>query len=201
MKIGVVGAHGNLGKSLVGSLKIDFQVLEILKTNPEKVRECEWLIDCTSGEAFLEYLPILKKQKLVIVSSGWKEENLKKFLKFETYFIPNLSLIIQSAVKLLMDLPKSLTVEIIDYHRQGKKDPLSGTALWIMKLLEKRGHKTFTKAIRYDDLKGSHEIILKFQDEQLLIRHDVFDRSAYGNGMAYFFKHEKEYFKLENYLS
>ena len=144
--------------------------------------------------------------KLVICTTGYTDEQIKKIEKFATNHAVFLSSNTSIGINLLLKISKiskellgeGFDIEILEKHHNKKVDAPSGTALTIAKELSDENTKLVfdrskseharTKneigihSIRGGNIKGEHEVLFISDDEILTIKHSAFSRSIFAKG-------------------
>ncbi len=220
IKVGVSGALGRMGE-LITQLVLEDKDLELalalekpdhpflgddigkiltgretgvsLESHPEKISLCDVLIDFSQKDACLEKLNFCKKfkKKMVIGTTGFKEEELKQIesasQEIPILISPNMSFGINFLFKLLKKMAKILKsdykVEIIDIHHRFKKDAPSGTAKKFMKILEDIYQEPVkVHSLRIGEVFGDHYIIFAGNSERIEFVHRAVTRDAFAKG-------------------
>lgn len=92
---------------------------------------------------------------------------------------------IQVLRQILKGLPDVSTFDcqILEAHHRSKKDCPSGTAKVLMKDLSEKTQKIVPiSSIRSGGIRGEHTIILAGINEQITLKHEVWDRSVFAEG-------------------
>ena len=170
----------------------------------KNIEMCNLVIEIASSEATNLCLDICKNKKipLIIGSTGHNHELQEKILKYSKY-IPifkaqNFSFVLQLYLDMVKKISNNIKMDcyldLIEKHRAEKKDTPSGTALEIAKALEMKYEiASFEEArkkdtlhihpIRSHDHGIQHDLRIAFPYEELSIKHTVFNRKAYAQGV------------------
>lgn len=183
IQIGLIGAHGRLGKAIAAI----HPVFPILRDTPRTHLPCNVLIDVSSPDALKENLSA--NLPLVIGTTGHKDFSLieKAALRLPIFFAPNFSL----GIALLHHLTRLTAakfpseIDLLERHHKLKKDSPSGTALSLAKdLPNARIH-----SVRAASLLGEHTLTFTSDEEEITLSHKTHSRNAYAKGAiaaAYF---------------
>ncbi|MCM8784761.1 MAG: 4-hydroxy-tetrahydrodipicolinate reductase [Candidatus Omnitrophica bacterium] len=197
--------HPMIGKEIKSGIKV-FDNLEKI------IEKDDIIIDFTVPEATMNFLEIVKekKGKIVIGTTGFKEEQLskiKEIAKFIPVFLsPNMSIgvnlffeIIKFATKIL----KNYEIEIEEIHHHFKKDAPSGTAKKIAEIICKErnleiekvtmygrkgitGEREFNEigihSLRIGDIVGEHTVFYGGLGEIIEISHKCYNREIFASG-------------------
>ena len=193
-KIAVVGYKGKMGSPIFLALKENFEVVGIGRNDDlGNIDNLDLVIDVASGTSSLcsaEYC-LKKRIPLIIGATGQtSEENrrideISKFIKIikKSNFSVGFELLKDFIDRILIEKPENIS--IIEKHHINKKDSPSGTALELKNHIEKKFLKNVhIYSIREGDIKGEHVIILKLKNEEIVIKHNVFSRDAFVDGIV-----------------
>jgi DNA-binding transcriptional MocR family regulator/dihydrodipicolinate reductase len=151
------------------------------------------IVDVTSPEGTMILLDKINhyniKPKLIIGTTGHTEEQINKIKEYAksacVVYCANFSNGIQNLIKIIRNLTfKIKEIDIIDIHHIHKKDSPSGTAKLLSKELQ-TVYKDININIfsqREGEVIGNHKIILKGENETIIIEHDAKSRNIFANG-------------------
>ena len=142
------------------------------------------------------------KTPLVLASTGHSSEQIEnlKSLSEDVAILhaPNLSrgiaffkmkilkTIIEDVNKNLINNSQTkVSIKIIETHHKKKKDAPSGTAIDIKKFIEFHLDKDVNiniKSLRDKSSVGRHEVIFRFDNEEILVTHNALSRDIFGEG-------------------
>ena len=185
----------NLAYPLLSSL------LEIPKDKLKK----PLVIDASFPENLSNIMEFCSSNKypLVLASTGHSPlqiENLKRLSKdIAILHAPNLSRgiaffklkvlkpIIEDIDKYSITNPDAdYSVKIIETHHNKKKDAPSGTALNLKNFIElhlKKDIDIKIKSLRDESSVGKHEVVFKYDNEEILVAHNALSRDIFGEGI------------------
>ncbi|MCM8767415.1 MAG: 4-hydroxy-tetrahydrodipicolinate reductase [Candidatus Omnitrophica bacterium] len=197
--------HPMIGKEIKSGVKV-FDTLEKI------VEKDDIIVDFTVPEATINFLEIVKekKGKIVIGTTGFKEEQILKIKEVSVYvpvfLSPNMSIgvnlffeIIRYATKLL----KNYEIEIQEIHHHFKKDAPSGTAKKIAEIIcnernlnigeiltfgrkgitgERRFNEIGIHSLRIGDIVGEHSVFYGGIGEIIEISHRCYNREVFALG-------------------
>lgn len=193
-KILVVGYKGKMGSLIAKALENDYVVLGIDKGEKLKLDfVVDLVIDFASGSSSVKSAEFCLKRKipLIIGSTGQTEAENKRIDKIAK----QITIIKQANFSRGMDVLKSFiktvlnfkpdSIELIEKHHVHKKDKPSGTALELAYYIkELGGMDAKITSIREGEEMGEHKIIAKIGDETLEIKHNVYSRDAFVQGVV-----------------
>ncbi len=185
MKLGLIGAEGRMGKSVL-ALSQEIEVVSIVKNSDisSLLHECDVALDLSSKEAVRLNLPkiLQAKKPYVIGVTGLDTETLSELSlaasQIPIFLSANFSEGIGLVKKIIDLLPKG-SYAISETHHARKKDAPSGTAL---ELANRLPSPSKISSIREGDAVGLHKITLHLEFETLEIIHEAFDRKAFARG-------------------
>jgi 4-hydroxy-tetrahydrodipicolinate reductase len=150
--ISIIG-KGKMGENLTAELiKLGYRVQvfdsKYLVTKA-KLKNSEFVIDCSVGSAFLQNLPIFleTKQKIIVVATGWYKsiKKVKNQIKKENGILlwgDNFSIgmllykkILQHSCQLFSRYSNSYDLYGLEHHHNQKKDSPAGTTQKISDLI------------------------------------------------------------------
>lgn len=178
MSIQISGINGKMGSYVKKYLEDKYDIVD----------DGDILIDFTRADYCVDVIKeALKKKKKVI--SGTTNINPNDLYEIKKYSIENEASFIwvsnfsKGATSLfsILDVlyPHFDTVKIIETHNKSKIDKPSGTA----KEYAQRLVDCSVESIRNDDTAATHEIIFENKGEKLTIRHEIFSKEAFMNGI------------------
>lgn len=200
----VVGAHGRLGSFALDVLEAapDFHVAHALERGDDlksglrarlATRPATLALEATKAGLGASHGAALLAAGLrpVIATSGVTAEEVElldgaaRSRGLGGLVVPNFSLgmwlLQRFAVHAVRHLPR---VEIIERHRQEKRDAPSGTAVDTAALLEAAGGRTVPiHSVRLPGLYAHQEVQLGGSGETLTIRHDMLDPTGFEPGI------------------
>lgn len=227
LKVIINGCNGSMGRVVTEVLQKDKDV-EIVCGIDSKVdlfenkystykdllmvkEEADVVIDFSRPETLeglLEY-GINSKTSLVIATTGYSEEQLKKIeeasKKIPIFFTANMSLGINLLIELVkkasLVLNDSFDIEIIEKHHNKKVDAPSGTAYMIAneinnvldnsmvynygrsgKSSKREKNEIGIHAVRGGTIPGEHTVIYAGEDEILEIKHTALSKKIFAEG-------------------
>jgi 4-hydroxy-tetrahydrodipicolinate reductase len=198
---------------------------QISYSSIEQMQKVDLVIEIASSQATLDALKFCAQHQipLIIGSTGhaphFKQTLIDYSKHFPIFFCENFSVPCALTLNLLKMMKNQLTqdcyIDIIEKHRAQKKDAPSGTAKKIVEVLN-RPYETFLSqdprdcqqiqihSIRANDHAIEHEIIFSFNHEQISIKHQVFSRKAYSEGLMkiipFIFSQNKGLFDMSDLL-
>lgn len=192
-KILVVGHKGKMGSLIAKALENDYVVLGIDKG--EKLKSdfgVDLVIDFASGSSSVKLAEFCLKHKipLIIGSTGQTEAENKRIDKIakqitiikQANFSRGME-VLKSFIKTVLNF-KPDSIELIEKHHVHKKDKPSGTALELASYIKELvGMDAKITSIREGEEMGEHRIIVKIGDETLEIKHNVYSRDAFVQGV------------------
>ena len=199
MKVIICGYQGKMGNLVYQRLKKDprFEIVALL----EKENNCltnyltnkiDVVIDFTNSETAINnaYHCLENNINFLSGTTGINEKILKKISQkvkekgLSFIICPNFSLGINLILKSLsMIKPYFDEIKIIEQHHISKKDKPSGTALAIKRYLNEEDIKI--KSIRKETNTLFHKVILKKENEEIILTHLTTSREAYVEGVIY----------------
>jgi 4-hydroxy-tetrahydrodipicolinate reductase len=211
IKWGLLGSSGKMGAQVIRSFsdtpefksKLEL-VFEDSGRNEglaaEKLYDAkpQVLLDFSRPEALLPLSLALKKikTKVVICSTGWKEEEknvlIKNIGQKNILWVPNSSFGISAfskALEALCEKLKSSTelkIEIFEAHHIHKKDAPSGTALWLKDLIKSHLGSNVPEIViqshREGEIVGLHKVKMSLPGESIELTHEALDRNIFAVG-------------------
>lgn len=213
MNLGISGICGKMGKRILNiaqsteNVKVtvgleqeshrevgkDVQGVEVF-SDPDKLKDCDCLIEFTTPDATLTHLEHLKKHKksMVIGTTGLTEEQQDKVKQaasdIPVVFAPNMSSGVNLLFELIQTAAKVLTgydVGVSEAHHVHKKDAPSGTAKKVVKILNECGFNLKpedVEARREDEIVGDHKVIFDSNTDRIELSHSAKTRDIFAEG-------------------
>jgi len=199
IKVSIVGISGNIGKQLESLMeeKKEFILIGGISTknssDEDFVRICsqsDVVIDFSCSQTIEKLLPsaISHKVPLVIGSTGYSENQLQKIIdaskEIPIFHSSNFSLGIHLLKKIIETLCFGLpdySINLIEWHRSNKKDSPSGTALSLIKEIQKHTLQTVeTASVRAGNSFCEHSLSFTNSSERLTVKHEVCDKKTFA---------------------
>lgn len=192
-KIAVVGYKGKMGRPIFLALEEKFDVVGVGRFDClEAYENIDLVIDVASGSSSVVSAEYCLKHNIPIIigSTGQSFEENEKLDKIaqkikmirQSNFSIGFDMLVKMIDEVLKYNPES--IEIIEKHHINKKDSPSGTALELKKMIEEKYNKIVNiSSVREGDEKGEHEIKFKFKNEEISLKHNVFSRQAFVDGI------------------
>lgn len=181
----LLGKNGRMGRAV-------FQILQENNFSiTDHLEKAKILIDFSSPEGTLKFLPQCLKHKIPLVSgtTGFSEEQFHHLTKaseiIPIFYASNFSLGIYYLQKILQYVCKSLSISsanLIETHHVHKKDRPSGTAKSLLQILHEEKIPTHIRSIRREEQIGKHSLELDLQDEKITLSHETFNRRVFAQG-------------------
>ena len=193
-KVIVVGFKGRMGSLIAKALCEYFEVVGIARNdNISMVQDADMVVDFATHESSVssaEYC-LSKRIPLIIGSTGQTEvenksiDEISKVIKVikKANFSKGIEVLERFIENVLVLNPNK--IEIVEKHHINKKDKPSGTALELKNYICKsyNGDVEIT-SIREGEEMGEHEIVAYVGDERLSIKHNVFSRDSFVQGVV-----------------
>jgi len=227
IKLGIVGASGKMGKSLIAQLKKskfkDFQLIRKI-SSIEKINEaldCDLIIDFSSPKVIDKYNFFLIKKKLpafVVGTTGLnpKQFNILKKLSKKTavLYSSNFSVgiyLFHSIIKEYANrfLSLNYSAHLDETHHIHKKDKPSGTAISLAQTFKnKTKHSIKIISHRKGTVVGDHHLAFNTKFDEFRVSHFAKNRSLFAEGALFaaqwtykmLKKNKKGYFSLSDFL-
>ena len=199
IKVSIVGISGNIGKQLKSLLEEKKEFILVggissTNSNDETFKKIcalsDVVIDFSCNESIEKLLPqaISHKVALVIGSTGYTEEQLQKILaaskEIPIFHSSNFSVGVHVFKKLIETLCFGLSeysVNLIEWHRQNKKDTPSGTALSLINEIKKYSNQVVeTTSIRAGNNFCEHLLSFTNNSERITVKHEVCDKKTFA---------------------
>ena len=179
------GASGKMGSAILKMTPPQFEV----HSRHEGFRERVHLVmDFSTPDGFHEALKFAVRRQLPFFSgtTGLQTKHLQALQKASTKIpvaqVPNTSPGMNWLFGVLQKFPPPQTqqLEILEAHHAQKRDAPSGTALRLVRLLQREQLRIESR--REGDEIGLHEVSLIFSGEILKLSHQVLDRRVFAEG-------------------
>ena len=195
LKLGVLGAAGRLGSSIVKAASDDGRFdVEALSSReiPSGVESKLWIFAGlpTSLSACL-HRAVFQNIRLVVGTTGLGDDERRSLEEaarsIPLFYSPNFSIGVALMKKLAemaaLQFHRNAHIDLIETHHATKKDSPSGTALWIAKAIEERHSQPCRiHSLRSGSIPGEHTLRFNTPEEQLIITHETHNPIAFGRG-------------------
>ncbi len=207
LKIALSGANGKMGKAILAAAKPDPEVtipVKLIKSDQkinllEELKAIDVCIDFSSPAGSENYLKICKELKIPMVigttglSANQHQEIAKAVDHIPILYAPNMSIganicyyLLHSLSKLWFNKQDQKIVEVTEVHHKNKKDSPSGTALKMAEII-KQSYLNDDLQIKFiskriGNVKGRHQVKFINPYEELIIRHNVKNRTTFAKG-------------------
>jgi 4-hydroxy-tetrahydrodipicolinate reductase len=179
------GARGRMVQTIASLVQDDFNF-----ALRDDLVACDVAVDFSVPAALPALLnACIKAQKpLVVGTTGYGDSENQLLQKasehIPVFYTPNFSIGIALLQEMVRELAEKIepqtSIEIVEAHRQHKKDCPSGTALL---LAEATGRASVPiHSIRAGDIIGDHTVIFGFKGERLELKHQVHTRDVFARG-------------------
>ena len=189
----ISGWSGKMGQALRGLLPryfsgkiIDANELDLCSLSSPKV----W-IDFSHASAFEKWFRLIKQLHcpLVMGTTGLNGQQLQQLRDLSqnqpVLYDANFSEGIHVFRQILKNLPNisAFDCHILEAHHKSKKDCPSGTAKALLgDLSEKTQQSIPISSVRAGGVRGEHTVVLAGNNEQITLKHEVWDRSVFAEG-------------------
>ena len=187
-------------KDPIGHIKIS--------TQPDMLKGCDVLIEFTTPEATLKHLEACRKHKvkMVIGTTGFSVEQTAIIknagqdiaIVFSSNMSIGVNIVFKLAEQLGKMLPKGFEIKMTEAHHIHKKDAPSGTAKTLADYLNKHAKNKIAyqdiSAIREGEIIGDHKVIVKSDEDTIILDHHAKTRDMFAKGAlvaAKFLKNKK----------
>jgi len=189
----ISGWNGKMGQALQGLLPnyffgkvVDANELDLCSLSSSKV----W-IDFSHVSVFDKWIAHVAQLKcpLVMGTTGLNEQQLQQLqnlsqnqpVLYDTNFSEGIH-ILRQILKNLPDV-SAFDGHILEAHHKSKKDCPSGTAKALLAdLSEKLQQNVPILSVRVGGIRGEHTVVLTGNNEQITLKHEVWDRSVFAEG-------------------
>ncbi len=185
----ISGWNGKMGHVLRTLLPQHFsgQIINANDLNLYQLTSPKVWIDFSHVTVFEKWIERVVQLKcpLVIGTTGLSDIQLKKLkalsVKIPVLYDVNFSEGIHVLRQLIKNLPNvsAFDLHILEAHHKTKVDKPSGTAKILMKDL---GKEVPILSIRAGGIRGEHSVVLSGNNEQIVLKHEVWDRSVFAEG-------------------
>lgn len=185
----ISGWNGKMGHVLQTLLPQHFsgQIINANDLNLYQLSSPKVWIDFSHATVFEKWIEKVTQLKcpLVIGTTGLNDmqlETLKSLsAKIPVLYDVNFSEGIHVLRQLIKNLPNvsAFDLHILEAHHKTKVDKPSGTAKMLMKDL---GKEVPILSIRAGGIRGKHSVVLSGNNEQIVLKHEVWDRSVFAEG-------------------
>lgn len=240
IKLIVSGACGKMGQRIIANASSDFKVMgaiewsgssclgkdigtavglgkemgvQVTDNLKEVIKKCDVIIEFTNPKTTLVHLELAVKSKkaMVIGTTGFSEEQLKKVKKLGNkipcVLSPNMSLGVNLLFKLAGEAAKILgdeyDIEIVETHHRLKKDAPSGTANKLAQVIseslnrnlkevavygregiasERKKETIGIMTVRGGDIVGDHTVMYLGTGEKIELSHRATNRDTFAIG-------------------
>jgi len=189
----ISGWNGKMGQALRGLLPnyffgkvVDANELDLCSLSSSKI----W-IDFSHASAFKKWIYPVKQLQcpLVMGTTGLNEQQLRQLRDLSqnqpVLYDANFSEGIHVLHQILKNLPdvSAFDCHILEAHHKSKKDCPSGTAKSLLDdLSEKTQQNVQILSVRAGGIHGEHTVVLTGNNEQITLKHEVWDRSVFAEG-------------------
>lgn len=201
IRVSIVGISGNIGKQLEQLLeeKKEFTLAGGISTKNSNnetfsnvCSKSDVIIDFSFSKSIENLLPhaILHNVPLVIGTTGHSESQQQKIIEaskqIPIFQSSNFSVgmhMFKGLIETLCDkLSYEYSMNLIEWHRAGKKDLPSGTAKTLVKEIQKHTLKEVdVSSIRAGNNFCEHSLSFTNSSERLTIKHEVCDKKTFAN--------------------
>jgi len=200
IKIGIIGHTGKVGTALQSALKNDLQCSFIKGVNSQANLEDYFALFDSSSVVIDFSLPSKLDRKLQVATDLQKplvmgttgfSENQKNLIletssKIPIFYSSNFSLgmfFFQKMLKAIKEVDWFDSIDLIEWHKAAKKDSPSGTALHILKEINKyTNRETHISSIRAGEVFCEHTLFFSSDNERVTLKHEAYDRAVYAKG-------------------
>ena len=194
-KIAIVGYKGKMGGLIFEALKNEYSLIGVDKNDDiGQFSALDLVVDFANADSSVSSAEYCLKNHVPIIigSTGQSAEQLERLNEISKHILlikrANFSRGIE-AMKQAIDKIMPLSpekIEIIEKHHIHKKDAPSGTALELKSYIQKNYSKDIIiKSIREGDEKGEHLVEFYFGSEKISIKHNVYSRTAFVEGVVF----------------
>ena len=196
MNILLAGSNGRMNSSILSLAVQDHGWSVIAGSQGDSIESYERLvhdynIDCFVDFSSANFWPTLEelilRTNIPLVSGTTGIDDLNDRIKRLSSFAPvfyasNFSIGIQYMKKILQLRPETTynSLSIEEIHHLQKKDKPSGTALDLASILGV--HPNAINAIRAEHEIGTHQVTMKFDDQEIVIQHKCLNRNVFSKG-------------------
>ncbi len=199
IKVSIVGISGNIGKQLesLSEEKKEFTLVGGISAknsnNADYAKICsqsDVIIDFSYCQSIEKLLPnaISHKVPLVIGTTGHSKSQLQMIMEaskeIPIFHSSNFSIGVHLLKKLIETLCSGLpeySISLIEWHKLSKKDSPSGTALSLIREIQKHTvQKVETTSIRAGNNFCEHSLFFTDDAERLTVKHEICDKKIFA---------------------
>lgn len=189
----ISGWSGKMGQALRALLPQYFsgKVVDANELDRYSLSSSKVWIDFSHASAFDKWIGRVAQLQcpLVMGTTGLNEQQLRQLRDLSegqpVLYDANFSEGIHIVHQILKSLPdvSAFDCQILEAHHRSKKDSPSGTAKALMTdLSDKTQQSVPISSVRAGGIRGEHTIILAGNNEQITLKHEVWDRSVFAEG-------------------
>ena len=189
----ISGWSGKMGQALRALLPQYFsgKVVDANELDRYSLSSSKVWIDFSHASAFDKWITKVTQVQcpLVMGTTGLNEQQLRQLQDLSegqpVLYDANFSEGIHIVRQILKSLPdvSAFDCQILEVHHRSKKDSPSGTANVLMKdLSDKTQQSVPISSVRAGGIRGEHTIVLAGNNEQITLKHEVWDRSVFAEG-------------------
>lgn len=189
----ISGWNGKMGQALRSLLPHYFlgQVIDANKLSQYSLGVTRIWIDFSHASAFEKWIVNVAQLQcpLVIGTTGLTERQFQQLCDLSqnqpVLYDANFSEGIHVLRQILKNLSNisAFDCQILELHHRSKKDCPSGTAKVLAQdLNEKTKKKIPIASMRAGGIRGKHTVVLAGKNEQIVLKHEVWDRSVFAEG-------------------
>ncbi len=189
----ISGWSGKMGQALRALLPQYFsgKVVDANELDRYSLSSTKVWIDFSHASAFDKWIALVTQLQcpLVMGTTGLNEQQLRQLRDLSegqpVLYDANFSEGIHIVHQILKSLPdvSAFDCQILEAHHRSKKDSPSGTAKALMTdLSDKTQQSVLISSVRAGGIRGEHTIILAGNNEQITLKHEVWDRSVFAEG-------------------
>lgn len=189
----ISGWSGKMGQALRALLPQYFsgKVVDPNELDRYSLSSSKVWIDFSHASAFDKWIALVTQLQcpLVMGTTGLNEQQLRQLRDLSegqpVLYDANFSEGIHIVHQILKSLPdvSAFDCQILEAHHRSKKDSPSGTAKALMTdLSDKTQQSVPISSVRAGGIRGEHTIILAGNNEQITLKHEVWDRSVFAEG-------------------
>jgi len=199
IKVSIVGISGNIGKHLENLLeeKKEFILAGGISTknsnNVDFAKICsqsDVIVDFSYYQSIEKLLPnaIAHKTPLVIGTTGHSKDQLQKIMEaskeIPIFYSSNFSIgihLVKKLIEMLCSRLPEYSINLIEWHKLNKQDSPSGTALSLIKEIQKHTtQEVETTSIRAGNNFCEHSLFFTDDAERLTIKHEICDKKIFA---------------------
>lgn len=207
IRLAVIGAMGRMGKMVIKAATQDPCIAlhgvvarELDKDLPSAIpihqldsiiEDIDLLIDFSSPDAILDYIPIVKTSPTaVVIGTTDLQTKHYAFLEEAAHTCPimhaaNFSFgifLLKRILEPIINCNPKCQIAITETHHRMKRDRPSGTAKTLANQLQAIQKSIPIRSFRRSSAIGTHTITIRLQDEDITIAHSAKNRSIFAHG-------------------